>query len=185
MCKKIDGTIVYKVGTVSLSLASLVYATASIEQIPSGASFFFKEAIYFIGKNQNKQGGGYESESIKVLMNINELKALSYAMKEYIKMPVVNNTKVSTYEKISNSGTMKKVYLGFTPQREKRNGVIPEMYYINIRLNAQQPKTVSVSCDRYKFLSFADSLYNLANEVEKTMFLYERGKDKKIRDKKD
>jgi len=181
MCEKIDGTIVYKVGTVSLSLASLVYASASIEQIPSESSFYFKEAIYFVGKSQNKQGGGYESESVKVLMSINELKSLSFAMKDYVNSPVVNNTKISTYEKISNSGTMKKIYLGYTPQRQGRNSIVADMYFINIRLNAQQPKTVSISCDKYKFLSFADSLYNLANEVESTMFLYERGKDKKIR----
>jgi hypothetical protein len=187
MCKKIEGTIEYKVGTVSLSVASLVFASANIEQIPTSTSYYFKEAIYFMGKKQ-KSGGGYEADGVRVLMSTIELKALSYAMKEFIKLPIVDGNKRSDYDKISNSGVMKKIYLGFTQSITINDTstpkVMPDVYHINIKLFGNQPSTTTVSVDKYKFLAFADSLFALAQEVEQTMFLYERGKDKQIRAQK-
>jgi len=157
----------YIVGTVSLSLASLLIARAKIEVIKSGEnSYYFNPVVFLIGRPQNKSRRGYEKEGINVLMSINELRALSYAMKDIVRVPDNNGTKEVPYEKISNSGIMKKVFLGY------KNG----NYYINMRLFSNPPKMFSIGADKYRFISFSDSLYNLSDEVEKALLTLERKK---------
>lgn len=171
MCK-VEGGKDYNIGNVALTSSTLINISGTIEQIPSGGLFYFKEAIHLSAK-EGAQGGGYKKDGINMLLNANELKALSYAMKEFVRIPTYDNTKKSNFEKISNSGTMKKVYLGFT---------MPNNYYINVKvLDKNNPKTIAIKSDKYKFLAYADSIFLLAQEVEKSMFAFERKKDKIIK----
>jgi len=171
MCK-VEGGKDYNIGNVAFTSTTLININGTIEQIPNNGLFYFKEAIHLNAKG-SAQGGGYEKDGIRMLLNINELKALSYAMKEFVRIPLVGNTKQSNFEKISKSGTMKKIYLGFT---------MPSNYYINVRLlDKNNPKTIAIKSNKYEFLAYADSIFQLAQEVEKFMFAFERKKDKIIK----
>ena len=170
---KLDERKDYNIGSISLSSSSLIYINGNIEQIPSQKGwFYFKEAVYLNAKTVIK-AGGYEESGIRVLLNVNELKALSYAIKELIKMPSIDNNKKSEFEKISNSGVMKKIYLGF---------LAPNNYYINVKIfDKDSPRTISLKSDKYRLLAFADSMLILAQEIEKSMFAFQRKKDKIIK----
>jgi len=178
---KHEGSREYLVGSVSVKDTSILMFTSTIEQIPYESSFYFKEAIYLNIRDITQNG--VESNGLTMLYDINELKALYYAILEIVDAPIEQNrNKQSSYENItsSNPNFIQKTWLGFSNNS----------YYINVdKISTIKRKDLNISrkfkADKYRLLAFADSIFQLARKTEDMKFAFERKKDKMLRNKKE
>lgn len=167
--KKERNNLLAQIASISFSSNSLIVLTSNLEwseDSNGGYKSFVKDTVFLeVSPKKDNNTFGYNKEkSISMLLDINDMRALAYACKEIVKLPIGQDGKVagSSYEKITNSGKMKKLFVGGSLNNEKMS------YFINVR----EGSTVGVSFSKYDLLAFSDSIIALACESEKYLFRY-------------
>lgn len=151
------------VGTKGYSAQSLLRIDGVIEEYTSHLT----DIVYikFSQGMKTQQGFKYDTtNTISLMMNTLDLRALVYAMKEIARC----KSNDLGYEKITKSATMKKIVLGY-----KGN---PDTFYINVA-EIETSKKIGISFNKWDFVAFADSL-NLFAEMEEK-FLHQLSRQKK------
>lgn len=159
----------YKVGQKAFKTQNLFSISAFIETKASTSSKYpYCEDIIFLefseGKNSSTGKFKYDTDNkISMMINSDELRCLMYACKELLK-----NGK-SDYKNYSDPGLSSSTTNG--SKKVLTLGLSQNTYFINIEMGNRK---VSINFDKYKLLSFCDTLENIANEAESLLFNYQR-----------
>jgi len=142
------------------------YSSQSFISVSSFLEYesYAKDIIFVELRNGIKENNMYrydKKNSIIMLFNAIELRALSYAMKEMLK----RKDNELGYKKFTNSGSVSELYLGYGNSEGK------EGYFINAKSSG---KTISVKAEKWDFASLADSFSIIADDTERALYKFQR-----------
>lgn len=155
-------------------IASKGYAAQSLINITAMVEWgTFPKDLVFVnfrpGITTGKHTKYDEEKEISMLFDSIELRSLSYAMKEILKVKEDCGYKKFT----SSQGENKMLSLGF----DKDNTT--EHYYINFYVNKKQEGKVIFS--KWEFASYSDAIVLIADELDKSINRYNMELDKRKR----
>lgn len=153
-----------------LNIESNIEAT---KKNPNLNYYSFLEDVIFLKLAQGIESNGrftYDTDKQEILqMNSSDLRSIMYACKELYKTGVTSFKKFSEPGLRYNTHSSKKILsLAFQT----------DTYFINIENGNIQS---SFTFDKYKFLSFIDSLAIICDETERVLYNYQRKNDYKMK----
>lgn len=130
---------------------------------------------FYEGKKVNGVYSGYDKNNkINVKFNSYELRTFCYALRSLISLGKSEYKKYNNPALASSNGGVKEITFGFTPG--------DSTYWINI-VEANKKK-FGIGFGLFELKALIDSLIIIANEVDETLYQYQRAVDKKINSEK-
>tara|TARA_B100001063_G_C16751822_1_gene550716 strand:+ start:1505 stop:2044 length:540 start_codon:yes stop_codon:yes gene_type:complete len=143
------------------------------KKTPEMNYYSFLEDVIFLKLAQGIESNGrftYDTDKQEILqMNSSDLRSIMYACKKLYKTGTTNFKKFSEPGLRYNTNSSKKILsLAFQT----------DTYFINIKNGNFES---SFTFDKYKFLSFIDSLAIICDETERVLYNYQRKNDYKMK----